>query len=143
MTESTTGPAAPFPSPVGDSSQPPPGPRPTNDVITMAVFAHLLGMINGFFGPLMIWMVKKGRYPFLDDQAKESLNFQITVAIAIIGIIVLSILLSVFIIPLCVFLGFFLGMALEIVNVIFCCIACKKVNKGIAYRYPFALRLVK
>ena len=35
-----------------------------------------------FIGPLVIWLIKKDTMPFVDDQAKEALNFNITVAIA-------------------------------------------------------------
>ena len=59
-----------------------------------AMFAHLSALVGGiltsgwagsigcFIGPLVIWMVKKDTMPFVDDQAKEALNFNITVGIA-------------------------------------------------------------
>ena len=36
----------------------------------------LIGL--GFVAPLVVWLVFRGRGPYLEDQAKESLNFQIT-----------------------------------------------------------------
>lgn len=41
-------------------------------------------------GPLILWQMKKEVDPFIDDQGKEALNFQITVAIAWMACIVLA-----------------------------------------------------
>ena len=55
-----------------------------------AMFAHLSALAGGiitagwagsigcFLGPLVIWLMKKETMPFVDDQAKEALNFNIT-----------------------------------------------------------------
>ncbi|HST44271.1 MAG TPA: DUF4870 domain-containing protein, partial [Luteimonas sp.] len=69
-----------------------------------AMFAHLSALLGGiitagwagsigcFIGPLVIWMVKKDTMPFVDDQAKEALNFNITVAIVFFALFVLTII---------------------------------------------------
>src|SRR5689334_1430002 len=57
------------------------GPTPTQDDKTMAMLSHLLGIVLGFVGPLIIWLIKKDQSPFVDDQGKESLNFQIMLVI--------------------------------------------------------------
>ncbi|PZP69777.1 MAG: DUF4870 domain-containing protein [Stenotrophomonas maltophilia] len=67
------------------------------------------------------------------DQAKEALNFQITVTIAM----VISIILMV------VIIGGILAPIVGIINLVFCIIAAVKANNGEAYRYPFTLRLIK
>ena len=54
------------------------GPEPTADDRNMATLAHVLSIFTWFVGPLVIWLVKKDTSPFAADQAKESLNFQIT-----------------------------------------------------------------
>jgi uncharacterized Tic20 family protein len=71
--------------------------------------------------------------PFVDDQAKESLNFQITMSIGMIISIVLW----------AVCIGAIMFLALWIVGIVFVIIASIKANEGVRYRYPFALRLVK
>src|ERR1700761_2896163 len=58
------------------------GPAPDKDSVTMGMLCHLLGIPIGFLGPLIIWLVKKDTSPFVDDQGKEALNFQITRLIA-------------------------------------------------------------
>ncbi len=106
---------------------------PSKDARTMAMLAHLLGIVLGFLGPLIIWLIKKDEEPFVDDQGKEALNFQITV---LIGILVSGVLMFV-----CV--GFFTALAIAIANIVLCIMAGLKANEGEAYRYPFALRLIK
>lgn len=113
---------------------------PTAEERQWAMFAHLsalLGLITAgwacFLGPLVIWLVKKDTMPFVADQAKEALNFNITVMIAgaICWILVF------------VLIGFVLLWALAIVWIVFIIMAAIKANEGVAYRYPFALRLIK
>ncbi len=116
-----------------------PPPAPTGDAPqeerTLALVAHLLGIISWFVGPLIIWLINKDKpeKPWLNDQAKEALNFQITVIIAwfIAGV------LSVVVIGLLLMPIIFIG------NLILCIMAGMKANEGVSYRYPFALRLIK
>src|SRR6266852_3321441 len=74
-------------APPADSQAPPPaetGPLPvaqTQDDKTMGMICHLLGIILGIIGPLIIWLIKKDQSKFVDDQGKEALNFQIVLLI--------------------------------------------------------------
>ncbi len=77
--------------------------------------------------------------PFVDDQAKEALNFNITVALVFlvlllltIGTLGIGILLTA---PLMIIVG--------IAWLVFTVIAAIKANDGVSYRYPMTLRLVK
>ncbi|KAG1271108.1 hypothetical protein G6F65_012632 [Rhizopus arrhizus] len=101
----------------------------------MALAAHLLGIFTWFIGPLIIWLINKddAGKAFVTDQAKEALNFQITITIAMLICIVLTI----------VIIGGILAPIVGILNLVFCIIAAVKANNGEAYRYPFALRLIK
>lgn len=102
---------------------------------TLALLTHLSGIILCFIVPLIVWLIHKDKPDrgFLNDQAKEALNFQITMLIAYVVCKVL-----IFIV-----IGIFLLPVVWIVNLIFCILAAVKANEGIAYRYPFALRLIK
>lgn len=97
-----------------------------------ASFAHLGGVI-GFLPSLIIWLVFKDRGQFTNAEAKEALNFQITILIAY----VIGSILSV------VFIGFLISFAAWAVAVIFSILGFLKAKDGIAYQYPFALRLIK
>lgn len=120
-------------------TSPPPAPSgaPASEDKTMALIAHLLGIITWFIGPLVIWLINKDQSgkAFVIDQSKEALNFQITVTIAF----VISFILTIISLGLLFFLPTLVGIA----NLVFCIIAGIKANNGEAYRYPFALRLIK
>ncbi len=104
-----------------------------------AMFAHLSGFLGclipfgSLIGPLLVWQLKKDQDPFIDDQGKEALNFQISVALA--GL--LCVLLMV------VVIGFLLIWAVIVGAVILMIIAAIKANEGKAYRYPFCWRIIK
>jgi len=134
------------------TASPPPetGTPPSAEERQWAMFAHLSALAGAiltghmfgwgcFIGPLVIWLVKKDTMPFVNDQAKEALNFNIT--FAIIGLILLVLTIGT------LFIGALLTIpAALIVGVawlVFTIIAAIKANEGVAYRYPFALRLVK
>jgi uncharacterized Tic20 family protein len=84
-------------------------------------------------GPLIIWRTKGQTMPFVAEQAKESLNFQITVFLLGLVFVVLAFVL----------IGFVLLWLLGVANLILVIIAAIQVSSGKPYRYPFCLRLVK
>lgn len=60
-----------------------PTPLRPEDERVWAVLAHLLPLLGvGFVAPLVIWLVFRGRGPFLEHHAKESLNVQLTLLVA-------------------------------------------------------------
>lgn len=122
-------------------------PPPPSDPVTVgpsaeerqwATFAHLsalAGLVMPFgsiIGPLVIWLIKKDTMPFVNDQGKEALNFNITVAIAAVVCGLLCIVL----------IGFLLLPVLVILWLVFVIVGTIKANEGTLYRYPFALRLI-
>jgi len=52
---------------------------PSKEECTWALFCHLSGIMFGLLGPLIIWLIQREKMPFVDDQGKEALNFQLTV----------------------------------------------------------------
>ncbi len=105
----------------------------SKDARTWAMLCHLLAIFTGFIAPLVIWLIKKDEDPFVDSHGKEALNFQITVVIAMFASGLLTFI--------CV--GFFLGVAVWVVDLIFCIIATMKANSGELYRYPVSIRFIK
>src|SRR5690606_5594942 len=111
-----------------------------------AMFAHLsalTGLFTGglgcILGPLIIWLVQKDSMPFVDDQAKEALNFNITVGIVTLILMVVGTVLLVILIG---FLFYLAAFAVGIYWLVMTIIATIKSNEGVAYRYPMTLRLV-
>jgi len=106
---------------------------------TWGMLCHLTGFAGYVFpfgnivGPLAVWLLRRERIPFVDDQGKESLNFQITMTLAatvatlLIGIGIGAVMLLVV-------------AAFQIVCII---VATLQANSGYPYRYPLSLRLIK
>jgi uncharacterized Tic20 family protein len=133
----STGPAGPDATPSSEERQ-------------WALFAHLSALLGCiltgawfgwgcFIGPLIIWLVKKDTMPFVDDQAKEALNFNITVAI--IGVALLVLTLITF--GLGALLALPIGVVVGIGWLVCTILAAIRANEGVQYRYPFTLRLIK
>lgn len=114
------------------------------------MFAHLSALLGAlvtsgvggwgcFLGPLVIWLVKKDTMPFVNDQGKEALNFNITVAIAMVVLLMLTIMTLGIGLIIAIPLWVVIGIAWLVLTII----AGVKANEGVAYRYPFTLRLIK
>ena len=115
-----------------------------------AMFAHLSALAGGlltsavggwgfFIGPLVIWLMKKDEMPFVADQAKEALNFNIMVTAIFVILLILTILSlgigALLTVPVMLIVG--------IGSLVFIIIAAIKANQGVAYRYPVNVRLIK
>ena len=121
------------PAPVGADSNVSADERLWGMIAHLSALAGFIIPFGNIAGPLIVWMIKKDAMPFVDDQGKESLNFQITVTIAAIVAAVLIVFL----------IGFLLLPAVGLAALVFTVIAGIKANEGVAYRYPFTLRLIK
>lgn len=105
----------------------------SSDDRTWGIIAHLSGIFTSFFGPLVIWLIKKEESSFLNAQGKEALNFQITIAIAMFVSAMLSVIL----------IGFLLMPIVGLAALVLSIMAAVKVSNGEAYRYPLTIRLIK
>jgi uncharacterized Tic20 family protein len=105
---------------------------PTSDEKNIATVTHLGGTVFSFIPGLLVWILKKDDSAYIADQAKEALNFQITVLIAQFIAGVLAIIL----------IGFLFMGIIWLLNVVFCIIAAISSSKGDTYRYPLCLRLI-
>lgn len=110
----------------------------TQEEKTWGMLAHLSSFagfvipLGNVVGPLVVWLVKKDTMPFVDDQGKEALNFNITVVIAgLISFVLMAILI-----------GFVLLAVVVVGWMVFTIMATIEANKGVAYRYPYTLRLI-
>jgi len=102
----------------------------TQDEKLWALLAHLSGIVGlGVIAPLVIWLIKKEESAFIEDQAKEALNFQLA---AMITALVCS--------ATCVLSP--LVIVIAVGALVYAIIAAIDSNKGIAYRYPYTFRMI-
>ena len=107
-------------------------PLSPSDERLWAMLAHLSIFVFSLLGPILILVILGKRSRFVDDQAKEALNFHISVLIAS----VISVLLCF------VIIGFVLLPVVVIGSMVLGVIGALRANAGIAYRYPITLRLI-
>lgn len=114
----------------------------TSEERTWAMASHLSALagfvvpFGNVVGPLVVWLMKRESSGFVDEQGKESLNFEISVAIGFAISFVLTF----------VIIGFLTLVALAILQVILVIMAAMAANSGAHYRYPLlpdALRFIK
>jgi len=137
MTENTQPPVNP------ESPTPPPAglpvvPKPER---TWGMLCHLAGvagfiipLVGFILGPLVVWLLKREEYTFVDDQGKEAVNFQVSITIYMIVSIVLVFFLTGF---------FLLLLAVAIFNIAMMIKAMIRSSDGQRFRYPLTIRIVK
>lgn len=115
-------------------------PLPSAEARRWAMFCHyaafgwfVVPMIGNVLGPLIVWQLKKDSDPFIDQQGREALNFQITFSIWLMICGVLA----------WIIIGFPLMILISLVALILVIVAGIRANEGKPYRYPFCWRIVK
>ena len=113
-------------------------PAPTADEKTWGMLAHLSGLVASFFwlpflGPLLVLLIKGKESRWVEQHAKEALNFQITATAAlwVSGLLMFCLV------------GFVLAPIVWIGALVLSIIAGLKANNGEQYNYPATVRLVK
>jgi uncharacterized protein len=105
----------------------------------LAMLGHLAGLLGfvipfaNVLAPLVLWLVNRTRHPYLDEQGREALNFQLTILVYLLlafGLVLA--LVGLVMIPLIVIF--------QLVMVI---VAAVRVNDGEAWRYPVTLRFLR
>jgi len=112
----------------------------TPDEHLWSTFLHLSGLTTLISGPilpiaipLIMWLIKRGDSPFVDDHGKEVINFQI------------SLILWYFISGIMVFacgIGIFMAIMFCIISIIMPIIGAIRANRGEYYRYPMTFRFL-
>lgn len=101
---------------------------------TLAVMVHVLSIFFSWLAPLVIYLIKKGDADtFAADNAREALNFQITICLLYFVCFILTF----------VVVGIFLLWVVMLSNLVCSIIAAVKASNGVSYKYPWTLRLVR
>lgn len=142
------------------------------DARTWATLSHLSALLvllgvplGNVLGPMVVWLIKRNEFPFVDDQGKEALNFQLSMTLywVLAGILIFFSVGSIaffgpnvhrmwdfwnpmampFAMPFAMLFGFLLIFGLLILDVILAIVAAVKASNGEAYRYPLTIRSIK
>lgn len=122
----------------------------SDDALQWGALAHLsslLGLVTGFgfiLGPILVWLLKKDDDPFIEENAKESINFQVNLLVLelILGFIAFVAAISFIGLPLLCLIAP-IALVLLGVQIVLPIIAGMRVNDGGTYRYPFIYRFFK
>lgn len=113
--------------------------NPSQQAINWAMICHLSGFagfilpLANIIVPLLIWGFKRQEFPYVDEQGKEAINFQISITIYwIIAAILILIVIGLFIMPLLA--------AFQIIAMI---IASVETAHGKHFRYPLTIRFLR
>lgn len=98
-----------------------------NNNNVMAVLTHILGLVSGFLGPLIVLLVSENND--VKKQARFALNWQISLIIYTIVGLVLTVIL----------IGFLVIVAVGILNFVFSIMAAIKTSEGKTYAYPLSI----
>ncbi|MFK7923202.1 MAG: DUF4870 domain-containing protein [Bacteroidia bacterium] len=111
----------------------------SEDESTWGMLIHLSSLSGFFLGfgwiiaPLIIYLTKKDEMPYVEQEGKKALNFQITM-------LILSIISGILVIILVGIVGLF---AVAVMQIIFPIIAGLKARDGEDYRYPLSYEFIK
>jgi uncharacterized protein len=104
-----------------------------------AFAAYVLPVAGALVGPLVAWMVLKDRSSFADHHGKESLNFQLT--LALVSAVAIGLTLVTF--GVAAIILWPLLFVLPIVQAIFIVLATIAAGNGEKYEYPLTIRFLK
>ena len=128
------------PPPAGQAPAPPAKPFDEKQAHTWGMVCHLAGLalflgipFGNIIGPLVGWLIQKDKHPFIDEQGKEAVNFQISMLIYMAVSAVLAL----------VVVGFVLLAGLVIVFLVSVIRAAISANEGRPFRYPITIRFLK
>lgn len=115
--------------------------KPAKSECMWAMGCHLAGlcgliipsMIGGTLATMGLWLIKRDRSSFINEQGKEALNFQLSLLVYLFACIVLTFFVA----------GIFLLLPLVFFALICVIVAAVKANDGISFRYPLCIRFIK
>lgn len=103
-----------------------------DDDKTLAMLAHLLSLFIGLFSPLIFYLIKKDS-SFVRENARNALNFQISLIIYFVITFAMMLIL----------IGFILLPILWVFSIIVTIIGSIRAYEGEIYEYPLTIKFIK
>jgi len=115
----------------------------TSDERNLAMLMHISAPFFGFWGPLIIWLVKKDTSPFIDQHGREALNFQISIFLYSLPLFCVGGVLTLVTMGFGGLLFIPLGLILFGFILVGCVISARQASSGEVCCYPLTVRLLK
>ena len=109
---------------------------------TSGMLVHLLALLTGWIGVLIIWLIKKDQSRFVDFHGREALNFMISFFLYALGLMAVTMVVGVLTLGLGMFIIFPVFIVLGITQFVLEIMACLAANRGEWYRYPMTIRFI-
>ncbi len=109
---------------------------------TSGMLVHLLAILTGWIGVLIIWLVKKDQSRFVDFHGREALNFMISFFLYAVGLMALAMVVGVLTLGLGMLVIFPVFIILGITQLVLEIMACVAASRGEWYRYPLTIRFI-
>ncbi|WP_052050564.1 DUF4870 domain-containing protein [Leptolyngbya sp. KIOST-1] len=105
-------------------------PSKANNTSMMAL-THILGLLTGFIGPLIIYLTTQE--PEVKRHARLALNWQISWMIYfLVSLLLVFVLIGILLLPIVI-----------VLDLVFCIMAAVKASDGVAWQYPLTISLIK
>lgn len=104
----------------------------SQDSKNIALITWLGTIFFGFIPGLIFYLIKK-EDPYIQEQAKEALNWSITAMIGYVAGFILTFIL----------IGFLVFLVLGICHLVFCVMGAISTSNGKNFKVPYAIRLIK
>lgn len=108
-------------------------PLSASDEKMWATLIHVGGIVIGFLSPLLGYLLLKDRSAFVGANAKNALNFQITIAIGYVASLLLMF----------VIIGFLTYPVIWVLSIVFSIMGAVAANRGEVYTYPLTIAFIK
>ncbi|HEV2771789.1 MAG TPA: DUF4870 domain-containing protein [Thermoleophilaceae bacterium] len=114
------------------------------DLVLAAHLSALVGLVGipSPLGPLVVWLARRDAHPFVDAQAKEALNFNLSALLYAVAIFVLGFVFTMATFGLAIIVLIPLVLAAMIAWLVLVVMAAVEASKGELYRYPLTIRFV-
>lgn len=107
--------------------------------LILALVTSWAAGVAGAVGALAVWMVKRDDSPFAAEHAKEALNFNLSMFIYAVVLVVLSVVT----LGIGLVVAVPLGLAIAVVWLVCTLVAAFRAYDGREYRYPLSIRLFR
>ncbi len=101
-------------------------------ILHLAQLGNYIVPFSGFIAPIVIWQLKKEEVGGIDEHGRNVVNWMLSMLIygLVCGILCF------------VFIGFILGPALVVINIIYAVMGAIKANDGVIWKYPGTISFI-